>query len=148
MHRPRLTTMLWRGARRRCPVCGGRGAFFTSWFEKAPSCQTCGLQWRRESPRFEASAGSTAIFLVFGLLTLVMTPIVVLSWPNLAPLALGMELLAAGTLLSVLIYPVSFTVWQAIDISKRPVEPEHYDLDHLASSLLGTPSLGSDALAD
>ncbi len=86
--------------------------------------------------------------MVFGLLTLVMAPIIVVSWPNLAPLALGLEILAAGTLLSVLIYPVSFTVWQAIDISKRPVEPDHYDLDHLASSLFGAPSFGSDAMAD
>ena len=32
--RPSLPRMLWRGVRRRCAWCGGRGAFFTGWFSK------------------------------------------------------------------------------------------------------------------
>ena len=66
--RPSLAKMLWRGARRRCPWCGGRGAFFTGWFAKQDRCRTCGLGWQRGYEGFELGAMAINIIVVFGTL--------------------------------------------------------------------------------
>ena len=43
---PRVRTVLWRGARRRCPHCG-RGALFVRWITFHPRCAACGLVFLR-----------------------------------------------------------------------------------------------------
>ena len=43
---PRVRTVLWRGARRRCPHCG-RGPLFVRWIRFHPRCSACGLVFLR-----------------------------------------------------------------------------------------------------
>ena len=62
--------MLWRGLRRRCAWCGGRGAFFTGWFRKQDTCKTCGIGWHRGYEGFELGAMSISAVVVFGSLVI------------------------------------------------------------------------------
>ncbi len=41
---PKLRTLLWRGARKKCPQCG-RGALYQGWIKLHEHCASCGLQY-------------------------------------------------------------------------------------------------------
>jgi uncharacterized protein (DUF983 family) len=112
--------MLWRGARRRCPWCGGRGAFFTSWFRKAETCRTCGIGWRRGYEGFELGAVAVSVIVVFGALVAAMAVVVAASAPDVPMFGLLVILVVVAVVLPVVIYPISYTLWQAVDLAMRP----------------------------
>ena len=62
---PALPTMLWRGVRRRCAWCGGRGAFFTGWFAKQDRAGRA-ESWRRGYEGFELGAMAISAVVCFG----------------------------------------------------------------------------------
>jgi len=41
---PKLSTLLWRGWRRKCPQCG-QGALFRRWITLHDHCPVCGLKY-------------------------------------------------------------------------------------------------------
>jgi uncharacterized protein (DUF983 family) len=41
---PKLSTVLWRGWRRRCPHCG-QGPIYQGWVKLRPHCSHCGLKY-------------------------------------------------------------------------------------------------------
>ena len=115
--------MLWRGVRRRCAWCGGRGAFFTGWFAKQDTCRTCGIGWHRGYEGFELGAMAINAVVCFGLLIVGIGIGVVATWPDIAVLPLLLILGIGAVLLPIVIYPLSYTVWQAVDLAMHPPEP-------------------------
>jgi uncharacterized protein (DUF983 family) len=115
--------MAWRGLRRRCAWCGGRGAFFTGWFHKQDRCRTCGIEWRRGYEGFELGALAISAVLVLGTLVAAMTVGLVLTLPDVDVLPLLLILGAGAIVLPILLYPISWTLWQAVDLTMRPPEP-------------------------
>ena len=122
--RPIVPTMLWRGVRRRCAWCGGRGAFFTGWFRKqddvpdvrdrvAPRLRGLRARGDGDQRRRGASARSSSA-LAIG---------VVATWPDVAVVPLLLILGVGAIVLPIVVYPVSYTVWQAVDLAMRPPEP-------------------------
>jgi uncharacterized protein (DUF983 family) len=122
--RPTIPKMLWRGIRRRCPWCGGRGAFFTGWFAKQDRCRTCGIGWQRGYEGFELGALAISAILVLGTLVAAMTVGIVLTLPGVDVLPLLVILGAGAVVLPIVLYPVSYTLWQAVDLAMRPPEAE------------------------
>ncbi len=116
--------MVWRGLRRRCAWCGGRGAFFTGWFRKQDTCRTCGISYRRGYEGFELGALAISAVLVLGLLVAAMTVGIVLTLPDVNVPVLLIILGVCAVVLPVLLYPISWTVWQAVDLAMRPPTPE------------------------
>lgn len=114
--------MLWRGALRRCPWCGGRGAFFTGWFSKQDHCRTCGLGWRRGDVGFELGPLAISIIVCFGTLIAGIGVGVALTAPDVPALRLVLGLCVVAIVLPVVVYPVSYTMWQAIDLAIRPAD--------------------------
>ncbi len=123
MARPSLALMLWRGARRRCAYCGGRGAFFTGWFTKQERCRTCGIEWQRGYEGFELGAMAINAIVSLGLLVVGMVVGILVTWPDIAVLPLLLILGAAAIIIPLAVYPVTYTVWQAVDLAMRPPEP-------------------------
>ena len=121
--RPTLARMLWRGVRRRCAWCGGRGAFFTSWFHKQDTCRTCGISWRRGYEGFELGAMAISAVVCLGALVVGMTIGIVATLPDIAVLPLLLILGVGAVALPILVYPLSYTVWQAVDLAMHPPEP-------------------------
>jgi uncharacterized protein (DUF983 family) len=115
--------MLWRGVRRRCAWCGGRGAFFTGWFKKQATCRTCGIGWHRGYEGFELGAMAISAVVCFGLLVVGLGIGVVLTWPDIAVLPLLLILGVSAVVLPVVVYPLSYTIWQAVDLAMHPPEP-------------------------
>ena len=119
--RPSLIKMLFRGLRRKCAWCGGKGSFFTSWFTKQERCQTCGLSWERGYEGFELGAATMGVFMTFGTIIVWMI-ISVLTGVALVPL-----LLVAGVLaicIPIFGYPITYTVWFGVDLTIRPPSDE------------------------
>lgn len=128
MVRPSLRRMLWRGARRACPWCGGRHAYFVGWFTKTDHCRSCGLRWRRGDVGFELGAAAIAAIITLGPLLVVLTIMLVITWPTVAVVPMMALLIPAAIVLPIVLYPVSYTIWQALDIAMRPVTVDDFVL--------------------
>ena len=115
--------MLWRGVRRHCPWCGGRGAFFTGWFSKQERCRTCGIGWRRGYEGFELGALAISAIVCLGFLIVGLGVGIIATSPDIPVLPMVLALGGAAIVLPVLVYPVSYTTWQAVDLAMRPPEP-------------------------
>jgi uncharacterized protein (DUF983 family) len=118
--------MLVRGLFRRCPWCGGRGAFFDGWFKKSKACHSCGLEWRRDDVGFELGAAAIAMIICLGPLVVALGITMAITWPEMEIVPMLIVLGAGAIILPLLLNPSSYTIWQAIDILMRPVEPEHF----------------------
>lgn len=115
--------MLWRGVRRRCAWCGGRGAFFTGWFAKQPTCKTCGIGWHRGYEGFELGALAISAVVCLGALIAGVVAGIIATSPDIAVVPLLVILGIAAIVLPVVVYPLSYTIWQAVDLAMRPPEP-------------------------
>jgi uncharacterized protein (DUF983 family) len=118
--------MLLRGAFRRCAWCGGRSAFFTGWFKKSSHCQTCGLEWRRGDVGYELGAAAVAAIICFGPLVLALGVVTAVTWPDFNASSLYVTFGVGALLLPLLLYPASYTLWQAVDILMREVQPSDF----------------------
>lgn len=122
---PSRPVLMLRGLTRRCPWCGDRKAYFTGWFAKREHCRRCGHGYRRGDHAFELGA-TTASFILTLLGVLVTTLVAVLiSLPGLEVMWVVGPAAAVALLGPLVFYPISFTLWQAIDLwMRRPTEAE------------------------
>jgi uncharacterized protein (DUF983 family) len=125
MGRPRLRTMLWRGLRKRCARCG-RGAIFRTYLRLHERCPSCGYRFERE-PGF---------WMMVYLVNYAFTAIVVIAliagyvwWvaghgvgATLVPFIILAEVVAAAAHFG--FYPIAKSLWAAIDLASRPLEPD------------------------
>ncbi len=72
-----------------------------------------------------------AAVIVLGPLIVALGIVLAITWPHVRVLPTMVVLLGAGLVLPIVLYPMSYTIWQAVDLMMRPVEPEHFDLAHL-----------------
>jgi len=115
--------MLWRGLWRRCPWCGDRRAYFVGWFTRREACRACGTPWRRSDVGFELGALTVMTILTFGALLVAATVAMILTAPDIAVVPIVVASIAVAIVLPILIYPSSYTIWQAMDLAMRPPAP-------------------------
>ena len=130
--RPALPKMILRGLFRRCAWCGGKGAFFTSWYGKGDRCRTCGLNWQRNLEGFELGAATMGVFITFGSIIVWMI-ISVLSGVALVPLLVVAGVIAVS--FPIALYPNTYTVWFGVDLFIR--KPSDEDLDEAERAIQG-----------
>lgn len=121
---PGFGKMLWRGLFRRCPQCGDRRAFFTKWFVRGERCAGCGLRWERNYEGFMLGAMAMSFITTGGSLLITMGVGVTASYPDMALVPVLISTVAVTLLVGVFGYPVSYTLWQAIDLYLRPVSED------------------------
>lgn len=118
-----VSRMLARGLLRHCPRCGSAG-LFRGWFKMKERCPRCGLCFEREEGEFLG-----AYVINYAAVSTVVAVVLVLV---IAVEATGrsnwlVPLLAAGGFLAVVIpvlcYPFSKTVWAAIELAMKPLDP-------------------------
>ena len=121
---PRLPfgTLLGRALRRRCPLCGV-GVPFRGWFRMTERCPHCGHRYERESGYWVSAlivnmAATEALFGVF---------FVAVLFATLPDVAWG-PVLVVGAVTNVIFptafYPLSKTVWVALDVFFNPPRGE------------------------
>lgn len=113
--------MLWRGLRRRCPRCGGRG-WFTGLFGRGDRCVVCGYKPDRQVG-FVLGAITINMVATLGLLLVAMVAGVLITWPEIDVVPVVMVCVAVAVVVPVVGYSVSHTVWAAVDLAMRPLEP-------------------------
>jgi uncharacterized protein (DUF983 family) len=120
----RLTTgrMLWRGITKRCPVCGS-GGLFRRWFTIVDNCPRCGFRLERIEGHWIGALGMNTV-VSFGvvLVAVVLAFVLTYSSESIAPAVVTIVVIAIVTPLA--FYPVSKTLWCAIDLAMRPLEPD------------------------
>jgi uncharacterized protein (DUF983 family) len=120
--RPRL---LARGVTRRCAWCGDRKAYFLGWFKRQERCHACGHTYRRGDEAFELGALTANIILTFLSLLGTVLIAVILTAPDVPVLGVMIAAGAVGLFGPAIFYPMSFTLWQAIDLwMRRPTPAE------------------------
>lgn len=118
---PKLGTMLLRGLFRRCPHCGNRRAFFEKWFVRRERCAGCGLRWERNYEGFMLGAMAVSSITTGGSLLVTMAIGVIASYPEVALVPVLVSTVSVTLLVGIFGYPISYTLWQAIDLYLRPV---------------------------
>ena len=108
---PSVRTAFWRALRLRCAWCGSRRTFIRRWLGKYERCRTCGLRWRREDG-FEFGALALNTVFTFAALAIGMLIGFVASYPDVA------------VVMPIAIYPLTFTIWFAIDVLTHPPSEE------------------------
>jgi uncharacterized protein (DUF983 family) len=103
----------------RCPWCGSWRTFLKGWFTRYPRCRTCGIAWRREEG-FELGAVTMNTIITFGALTIFMVVGFVMTVPDVPVLNFVVGLMAVGVLMPILIYPFTYTMWLALDLTVHP----------------------------
>lgn len=119
--RPRL---LLRGLLRRCAWCGDRRAYFTGWFRRQDRCRNCGHGYRRGDSAFELGAITANIILTFGTILITILLLVAFTAPDVPTGVLTIVTVAIAMLGPALYYPISFTLWQAVDLWMRRPTPQ------------------------
>src|SRR5262245_40990825 len=119
VRRPSFPRMVGRALLLRCPWCAGRRAWFDGWFKLSPRCHTCGYKYERQvgfmlgslTMNVIVTFGAVAIGLIVGLVFFSTTVAIVLT-------------VVAGIVLPIVGYPFTVTLWAAIDLLMRPLEPD------------------------
>lgn len=115
------TIMVARALVRRCPRCGGRG-IFSSWFGLKPGCPVCKFNFEREPGWYIGGmiVNTGASMILFGV---ILIGGIVLFSPNVPWTALSIVSIAAMAIFPVVFYPMSKTVWLAIDLMMNQMDP-------------------------
>jgi uncharacterized protein (DUF983 family) len=121
---PSLKLMLWRGMRKKCPVCGG-GGLFTRWVRMAERCPTCGFTFEREEGFF---LGAFVVNIAVTELVMLVCIVagVALTLPDPPVLLLSLLGVLSAVIVPIVSYPFSKTVWSAIDLAMHPLTPRFH----------------------
>lgn len=121
-HTPKKSTMLRRGATKRCAVCGA-GGLFSGWFRMRSHCPRCGTRFEREPGFFVG-----ALFVNFAFTEVVMfgwlAAAAVATLPHPDAMLLVSGAVAICIVVPVLLYPFSKTLWFAIHVAMQPLDPD------------------------
>ena len=122
---PGPAKLLVRGLVRHCPRCGG-GKLFTGWLKMRPTCPTCGMRFEREEGFFLG-----AYVVNFGAMILALAAFiavgVAVTLPDPPPGKLALGGMVVGVVVPIFFYPMSRTIWSAIDLMMKPLEPQEIE---------------------
>ena len=113
--------MIARALRRKCPRCGESA--YESFFGMREHCRRCGLEFEREEGYWVGAMiiNTTVTFATF---LIVFGGSIVLTWPDIPWPAVLAVTIAANVLIPIWFYPVSKTLWMALELSWHPLEEE------------------------
>lgn len=121
---PPLTTgrLLWRGLARRCPLCGA-GRLFRRWFTIVERCPRCGFRFERIEGHWLGALGMNTI-VSFAAVVVAVIAAFALTYSDESPTIAIVAIVATAVIVPLAFYPVSKTLWSAIDLAMRPLEPD------------------------
>lgn len=113
--------MIWRAIRKHCPICG-QGKLFRRWFSMKTHCPRCQLRFERIEGHWTGDLGINTI-VSFGMLLIVLFVGTFAFWPNPPIVGMIVAAVAVAAFVPLLFYPFSKTIWLALDLMMRPLEP-------------------------
>ncbi|HEX2172320.1 MAG TPA: DUF983 domain-containing protein [Dehalococcoidia bacterium] len=127
----RTLTHFWRALGLRCPNCGTR-PIFCSWYKMVDVCPGCGLRLEEREPGYFTGAIVTNYFIAIGWFVVLLVAAIILSESIPVWTVVQWGAVAIAIASPLIFWPFSKTLWVALDISLRPVQPE--DIAHSGSS--------------
>jgi uncharacterized protein (DUF983 family) len=121
---PSTGKMIRRSLLRQCPRCANRSAWFTSWFKQGDRCVGCGIKRTRDTDGHELGSMTVASVVNIVLIMVAMGIAIALTAPDVPVLTLYIVLASAALVFPVLTWPVTHTLWMAIDLVARPMGVE------------------------
>lgn len=105
-----------------CPVCD-QNKLFRRWFIMAEDCPRCGLHFERIEGHWMGSLTMNIIVSSF-LLMVVMISGFVITYSDPAVVPIAVASFSVASITPFVFFPASRTLWTAIDIRMRPIEPD------------------------
>ena len=93
-------------------------------------CPRCGLQFERIDGHWTGSLGINTI-VTFGSLLLVVAVLLITQYPDYDVLPMTLACMATTIVVPILFFPFSRTLWTAIDLLMRPLQPWEVDPQYL-----------------
>ena len=118
---PSTGKMIRRSLLRQCPRCANRSAWFTSWFKQGDRCVGCGVKRTRDTDGHELGSMTIASVLNIVLIMAAIGIAVAITAPDVPVLTLYIVLASAALVFPVLTWPMTHTLWMAIDLIFRPM---------------------------
>lgn len=118
---PLTRTLLLRGAVGRCPLCGS-GELFRRWVVMKPDCPRCDLHFERIEGHWIGAIAINTILALGAMLGVIVAGLVA-YYPDLPVAGMVVAAVLTAGLAPLLFHPVSRTLWTAIDLAMRPIEP-------------------------
>ena len=118
---PSTGKMIRRSLLRQCPRCANRSAWFTSWFKQGERCIGCGMKRTRDTDGHELGSLTIASVLNIVLIMAAIGIAVAFTAPDVPVLTLYIVLASAALVFPVLTWPMTHTLWMAIDLIFRPM---------------------------
>jgi uncharacterized protein (DUF983 family) len=120
---------LRRGLSLACAVCGSRHLFKRfGLFDMRQRCPLCGINFERMEGHFLGAVALNTVVSAGAVLSTICLTIVI-AGTDVSSKLLLLTALPMATILPVLFDPFSRTLWTAIDILIRPVEPKELNDD-------------------
>jgi uncharacterized protein (DUF983 family) len=116
-----IRRLVTRGVLRRCPLCGS-GNVFETWFEVKDRCPRCHFPIRREEGHWIGAIGINTI-VTFGSLLLTLLIGFLLTWDDRRAAPIFISSFVVAGLTPLLFFGSSQTLWSAVDLAMRPLEP-------------------------
>ena len=120
---PSKGKMIRRSLLRHCPRCGNHRAWFTNWFKQSDHCIGCGVKRARDTDGHELGSMTIASVVNITLIVIAMGVAIALTAPDVPVLTLYIVLASAALIYPILTWPMTHTVWMAIDLIVRPMSP-------------------------
>lgn len=117
-----LPLMIGRALVRRCPRCGDRRAWFDGWFRQRSHCRACGVCRTRQVDGHELGSMTVALVVNISLIVAVLGVAIALTVPDIPVLTLTLVLSATAITVPIATWPLSHTVWMALDLRFRPLD--------------------------
>ena len=111
--RPPARRVLWWGLTGRCPRCGS-GGLLVRWFTLRERCPRCGLRFERE-PGYWTGAMAMSIGVVGTVVVGVLVVALAFTVPDVPVTELVVVLSVVAVAGSIGFYPISKTLWMAVD---------------------------------
>ena len=116
------TRVVLRGLLRRCPLCGSSG-IFEGWFRQVERCPRCNYPTTRVEDQWIGSLGMN-IIVSFALLLGVIAVGFAATYPDPPVGVLLVLAVSVAALFPVFFFPISRSLWSAIDLAMRPPDPD------------------------
>ena len=118
----RAARLLARAVLLRCPRCG-KASVLRSWFDVRERCPVCGLYFERGEQGYYLGAVLFNLIAAELVFVLGLVAVVLLTWPHPPWNGICWGGIVLMTLLPILFFPFSKTLWLAFDLIFRPSVP-------------------------
>lgn len=119
-----LPLMMRRALARRCPRCGDGRAWFDGWFRQGTHCRACGVRRTRHVEGHELGSMTVALVVNISLIVVILGVSIALTVPEIPVLTVSLALSATALIVPIVTWPLSHTVWMALDLRFRPLDPD------------------------